>query len=110
MPNPEGYRKANRLMRMAAKFKLPIVTMIDTPGAYPGLGAEERGQASAIAENLKLMASLPVPIVAVVIGEGGSGGALALGVGDRILMLQHACTRSSRRKDARPFCGRIRAR
>jgi acetyl-CoA carboxylase carboxyl transferase subunit alpha len=90
MPNPEGYRKANRLMRMAAKFRLPIVTMIDTPGAYPGLGAEERGQASAIAENLKLMASLPVPIVAVVIGEGGSGGALALGVGDRILMLQHA--------------------
>ena len=90
MPNPEGYRKANRLMRMAAKFKLPIVTMIDTPGAYPGLGAEERGQAQAIAENLKLMSSLPVPIVSVVIGEGGSGGALALGVSDRILMLQHA--------------------
>ncbi|HET6463900.1 MAG TPA: acetyl-CoA carboxylase carboxyltransferase subunit alpha [Candidatus Krumholzibacteria bacterium] len=90
MPNPEGYRKAHRLMRMAAKFKLPIVTMIDTPGAYPGLGAEERGQAQAIAENLKLMASLPVPIVCVVIGEGGSGGALALGVADRILMLQHA--------------------
>ena len=90
MPNPEGYRKANRLMRLAAKFKLPIVTMIDTPGAYPGLGAEERGQAQAIAENLKLMASLPVPIVCVVIGEGGSGGALALGVADRILMLQHA--------------------
>jgi acetyl-CoA carboxylase carboxyl transferase subunit alpha len=90
MPNPEGYRKANRLMRMAAKFKLPIVTMIDTPGAYPGLGAEERGQAQAIAENLKLMASLEVPIVSVVIGEGGSGGALALGVSDRILMLQHA--------------------
>ena len=90
MPNPEGYRKANRLMRMAAKFKLPVVTMIDTPGAYPGLGAEERGQAQAIAENLKLMASLPVPIVSVVIGEGGSGGALALGVSDRILMLQHA--------------------
>jgi acetyl-CoA carboxylase carboxyl transferase subunit alpha len=90
MPHPEGYRKANRLMRMAAKFKLPIVTMIDTPGAYPGLGAEERGQAQAIAENLKLMAGLPVPIVSVVIGEGGSGGALALGVSDRILMLQHA--------------------
>lgn len=90
MPNPEGYRKANRLMRMAAKFKLPIVTLIDTPGAYPGLGAEERGQAQAIAENLKLMAGLPVPIVSVVIGEGGSGGALALGVSDRILMLQHA--------------------
>ena len=90
MPNPEGYRKANRLMRMAAKFKLPVVTLIDTPGAYPGLGAEERGQAQAIAENLKLMATLPVPIVSVVIGEGGSGGALALGVTDRILMLQHA--------------------
>jgi acetyl-CoA carboxylase carboxyl transferase subunit alpha len=90
MSNPEGYRKANRLMRMAAKFKLPIVTMIDTPGAYPGLGAEERGQAQAIAENLKLMANLPVPIVSVVIGEGGSGGALALGVADRIIMLQHA--------------------
>jgi acetyl-CoA carboxylase carboxyl transferase subunit alpha len=90
MPNPEGYRKANRLMRLAEKFGLPIVTLIDTPGAYPGLGAEERGQALAIAENLKLMASLKVPIVSVVIGEGGSGGALALGVSDRILMLQHA--------------------
>lgn len=90
MANPEGYRKANRLMRMAAKFKLPVVTLIDTPGAYPGLGAEERGQAQAIAENLKLMSSLPVPIVSVVIGEGGSGGALALGVSDRIIMLQHA--------------------
>jgi acetyl-CoA carboxylase carboxyl transferase subunit alpha len=90
MPNPEGYRKANRLMRMAAKFKLPVLTLIDTPGAYPGLGAEERGQAQAIAENLKLMAGLPVPIVSVVIGEGGSGGALALGVSDRIIMLQHA--------------------
>ena len=90
MPNPEGYRKAHRLMRLAAKFKLPVVTLIDTPGAYPGLGAEERGQALAIAENLKLMAGLPVPIVSVVIGEGGSGGALALGVSDRILMLQYA--------------------
>ncbi len=90
MPNPEGYRKANRLMRLAEKFNLPVVTLIDTPGAYPGLGAEERGQALAIAENLKLMASLKVPIVSVVIGEGGSGGALALGVSDRILMLQHA--------------------
>ncbi len=90
MPNPEGYRKANRLMRLADKFNLPIVTLIDTPGAYPGLGAEERGQALAIAENLKLMASLRVPIVSVVIGEGGSGGALALGVSDRILMLQYA--------------------
>ena len=90
MPNPEGYRKANRLMRLAEKFGLPVITLIDTPGAYPGLGAEERGQALAIAENLKLMASLKVPIVSVVIGEGGSGGALALGVSDRILMLQHA--------------------
>jgi acetyl-CoA carboxylase carboxyl transferase subunit alpha len=90
MPNPEGYRKANRLMRLAEKFNLPIVTLIDTPGAYPGLGAEERGQALAIAENLKLMASLKVPVVSVVIGEGGSGGALALGVSDRILMLQNA--------------------
>ncbi len=90
MPQPEGYRKANRLMRMAEKFRLPIVTLIDTPGAYPGLGAEERGQALAIAENLKMMAGLRVPIVSVVIGEGGSGGALALGVSDRIIMLQNA--------------------
>ncbi len=90
MPQPEGYRKANRLMRVAEKFHLPIVTLIDTPGAYPGLGAEECGQALAIAENLKLMAGLRVPIVSVVIGEGGSGGALALGVSDRIIMLQHA--------------------
>jgi acetyl-CoA carboxylase carboxyl transferase subunit alpha len=90
MPQPDGYRKANRLMRLAEKFNLPIVTLIDTPGAYPGLGAEERGQALAIAENLKLMAGLKVPVGSVVIGEGGSGGALALGVADRILMLQHA--------------------
>jgi acetyl-CoA carboxylase carboxyl transferase subunit alpha len=90
MPNPEGYRKTQRLMRMAEKFRLPIVTLIDTPGAYPGLGAEERGQAQAIAENLKLMAGLDVPIVSVVIGEGGSGGALALGVADRILMLEYS--------------------
>ncbi len=90
MPQPEGYRKANRLMRLAEKFELPIVTLIDTPGAYPGLGAEERGQALAIAENLKLMAGLKVPVVSVVIGEGGSGGALALGVSDRIIMLQNA--------------------
>jgi len=90
MPNPEGYRKAMRLMKTAEKFRLPIVTFIDTPGAYPGIGAEERGQALAIAENLKLMAGLAVPIVSVVIGEGGSGGALALGVTDRILMLKYA--------------------
>ena len=90
MPHPEGYRKALRLMRMAEKFGRPIVTFIDTPGAYPGLGAEERGQAEAIAMNLREMARLRVPIVSVVIGEGGSGGALALGVTDRILMLEHS--------------------
>jgi acetyl-CoA carboxylase carboxyl transferase subunit alpha len=88
MSGPEGYRKAKRLMEMAARFSLPIITFIDTPGAYPGIGAEERGQAEAIAKNLEVMAGLPVPIIAVVIGEGGSGGALALGVANRILMLQ----------------------
>jgi acetyl-CoA carboxylase carboxyl transferase subunit alpha len=90
MPHPEGYRKALRLMKLAAKFGLPIVTLIDTPGAYPGVGAEERGQAQAIAMNLKEMAGMRVPIVSVVIGEGGSGGALALGVSDRILMLEYS--------------------
>ncbi len=90
MPNPEGYRKALRLMKMAAKFGKPVVTLLDTPGAYPGLEAEERGQAEAIAKNLLEMARLPVPIVVVVIGEGASGGALGLGVGDRILMLENA--------------------
>jgi acetyl-CoA carboxylase carboxyl transferase subunit alpha len=90
MPHPEGYRKALRLMKLAAKFGLPIVTLIDTPGAYPGVGAEERGQAGAIAMNLREMAGLRVPIVSVVIGEGGSGGALALGVSDRILMLEYS--------------------
>jgi len=90
MPHPEGYRKAERLMDMAAKFRKPVVTFIDTPGAYPGVGAEERGQAEAIARNLKLMAGLPVPIVAVVTGEGGSGGALAIGMGNRVLMLEYA--------------------
>ena len=90
MPKPEGYRKAQRLMRMAEKFSLPIVTFIDTPGAYPGLGAEERGQSEAIASSLYLMAQLRTPIVSVVIGEGGSGGALAIGVGDRLLMLQYS--------------------
>jgi acetyl-CoA carboxylase carboxyl transferase subunit alpha len=90
MPNPEGYRKALRLMRLAEKFNKPIITFIDTPGAYPGIGAEERGQAEAIARNLLVMSSLKVPIVSVVIGEGGSGGALAIGVADRLLMLQHA--------------------
>ncbi|MFT6067584.1 MAG: acetyl-CoA carboxylase carboxyl transferase subunit alpha [Methylophilaceae bacterium] len=90
MPRPEGYRKALRLFRLAEKFKLPIVTLIDTPGAYPGIGAEERGQSEAIAKNLFVMAGLKTPIVGVVIGEGGSGGALALGVVDQLLMLQHS--------------------
>lgn len=90
MPNPEGYRKALRLMRMAEKFHRPIITFIDTPGAYPGIGAEERGQAEAIARNLLVMSRLRVPIISVVIGEGGSGGALALGVSDRVLMLEHS--------------------
>ena len=89
MPKPEGYRKAQRLMRMAEKFKLPVVTFIDTPGAYPGIGAEERGQSEAIAFSLYLMAGLKTPIISVVIGEGGSGGALAIGVSDRLLMLQY---------------------
>lgn len=90
MPKPEGYRKAQRLMRMAEKYELPIVTLIDTPGAYPGVGAEERGQSEAIASCLYLMAGLKTPIISVVIGEGGSGGALAIGVGDRLLMLQYS--------------------
>src|SRR5688500_3673337 len=90
MPHPAGYRKALRLMQLADKFGHPIVTLIDTPGAYPGIGAEERGQAEAIARNLREMARLHVPIIAVVIGEGGSGGALALGVADRVIMLENA--------------------
>ncbi len=90
MPHPEGYRKALRLMTLAEKFGKPVVTLIDTPGAYPGVGAEERGQAEAIARNLREMAGLRVPIVAVVTGEGGSGGALAVGMGNRVLMLEYA--------------------
>ncbi len=90
MPRPEGYRKAQRLMRLAERFQLPIITLIDTPGAYPGIGAEERGQSEAIASSLALMARLRVPVIALVIGEGGSGGALAIGVSDRLLMLQYA--------------------
>ncbi len=90
MPHPEGYRKALRLMQMATRFGAPIITFIDTPGAYPGLGAEERGQAEAIARNLEVMAGLETPIVAVVIGEGGSGGALALALADRVIMLENA--------------------
>ena len=90
MPNPEGYRKALRLMKQAEKFNRPIITFIDTPGAYPGLGAEERGQGEAIAKNLLEMSSLEVPIICVVIGEGSSGGALAIGVGAKILMLENS--------------------
>jgi acetyl-CoA carboxylase carboxyl transferase subunit alpha len=90
MPHPEGYRKALRLMELAGKFRKPLITFIDTPGAYPGLGAEERGQAEAVARNLREMAGLATPIVSVVTGEGGSGGALAIGVANRILMLEHA--------------------
>jgi acetyl-CoA carboxylase carboxyl transferase subunit alpha len=90
MPNPEGYRKALRLMEMAERFQLPIITFVDTPGAFPGIGAEERGQAEAIARNLMEMSRLHTPIVVVVTGEGGSGGALAIAVGDRILMLEHS--------------------
>ncbi|MEA2162845.1 MAG: acetyl-CoA carboxylase carboxyl transferase subunit alpha [Thermoanaerobaculia bacterium] len=89
-PRPEGFRKALRVMKLAEKFNLPIFTFIDTQGAYPGLGAEERGQAEAIAVNLREMAMLSVPVIVIVIGEGGSGGALALGVGDRVFMLEHA--------------------
>jgi len=90
MPRPEGYRKALRLMKMAERFNLPVLTFIDTPGAYPGIGAEERGQSEAIARNLLEMAELRVPIICTVIGEGGSGGALAIGVGDRTLMLEYS--------------------
>ena len=90
MPRPEGYRKALRLMQMAENFKLPVLTFIDTPGAYPGIGAEERGQSEAIARNLFVMARLRTPVICTVIGEGGSGGALAIGVGDRTLMLQYS--------------------
>ncbi|WP_126455533.1 acetyl-CoA carboxylase carboxyl transferase subunit alpha [Sulfuriflexus mobilis] len=90
MPRPEGYRKALRLMEMAERFRLPVLTFIDTPGAYPGIDAEERGQSEAIARNLFVMAELKTPIVCTVIGEGGSGGALAIGVGDRVLMLEYS--------------------
>jgi len=90
MPRPEGYRKALRLMKIAERFELPLITLIDTPGAYPGIGAEERGQSEAIARNLREMASLKTPVICTVIGEGGSGGALAIGVGDRLLMLEYS--------------------
>jgi acetyl-CoA carboxylase carboxyl transferase subunit alpha len=90
MPKPEGYRKAMRLMELAAKFSRPVITLLDTPGAYPGIDAEERGQAQAIAQNLREMSRLEIPVIAVVIGEGGSGGALGLGVGNRVYMLENA--------------------
>ena len=90
MPEPEGYRKALRLMKQAEKFRRPIITFIDTPGAYPGVGAEERGQGEAIAKNMMEMARLKVPIISIVIGEGSSGGALAIGVGDRVIMMENA--------------------
>jgi len=90
MPRPEGYRKAKRLMEMAERFKLPVFTFIDTPGAYPGIGAEERGQSEAIARNLFVMAGLKTPIISTVIGEGGSGGALAIGVGDCVMMCEYS--------------------
>lgn len=90
MPRPEGYRKALRLMQMAERFEMPVLTFIDTPGAYPGIGAEERGQSEAIAKNLQVMSRLKIPIVCTVIGEGGSGGALAIGVGDQTLVLQYS--------------------
>ena len=90
MPRPEGYRKAMRLMEMAERFKLPVLTFIDTPGAYPGIDAEERGQSEAIARNLYVMAQLKTPIICTVIGEGGSGGALAIGVGDRVMMMEYS--------------------
>ena len=89
-PHPEGYRKALRIMKLAEKFKMPIITFIDTPGAYPGIGSEERGQSGAIAENLLEMFSIKTPIISVIIGEGGSGGALALAIGDRVLMFEHS--------------------
>jgi acetyl-CoA carboxylase carboxyl transferase subunit alpha len=89
-PHPEGYRKALRIMKLAERFGKPIITLIDTPGAYPGIGAEERGQAEAIAENLMQMSTIKTPIISIIIGEGGSGGALALAIGDRVLMLEHS--------------------
>jgi acetyl-CoA carboxylase carboxyl transferase subunit alpha len=106
MPAPEGYRKALRLMEMAERFNMPIITFIDTPGAYPGVGAEERGQSEAIARNLREMSRLSVPVICTVIGEGGSGGALAIGVGDKVNMLQYSTYSVISRKAVRPFCGK----
>lgn len=107
MPAPEGYRKALRLMEMAERFNMPIITFIDTPGAYPGVGAEERGQSEAIARNLREMSRLSVPVICTVIGEGGSGGALAIGVGDKVNMLQYSTYSVISRKVVPPFCGKV---
>jgi acetyl-CoA carboxylase carboxyl transferase subunit alpha len=109
MPKPEGYRKALRLMKLAEKFNVPVFTFIDTPGAYPGVGAEERGQSEAIGRNLYAMAELRVPIICTVIGEGGSGGALAIAVGDVLLMLQYSTYSVIPPKAALPSCGRARS-
>lgn len=109
MPHPEGYRKALRLMKQAEKFKRPIICFIDTKGAYPGKAAEERGQSEAIARNLIEMAGLKVPVISIVIGEGGSGGALALGVANRILMLENSTYPLFRQREQRLFYGRMRA-
>ena len=108
MPDPEGYRKALRCMKIAEKFARPVVTLIDVPAAYPGVGAEERGQAEAIARNMREMSRLRVPTVAVVTGEGGSGGALALAVADRVLMFENAIYSVIPPKAAPPFCGAMR--
>ena len=107
MPHPEGYRKALRLMNLGELFRKPVLTMIDTPGAFPGVGAEERGQAEAIARNLKMMMMLRTPIINVVIGEGGSGGALAIGIGDRILCSSIRFIPSSHRKGVQRFFGKM---
>ncbi len=110
MPRPEGYRKALRLMKTAEKFGLPVMTFIDTPGAYPGIGAEERGQSEAIGKNLYELTRLRVPVLCTVIGEGGSGGALAVAVGDYVNMLQYSTYSVISPKAARLFCGKRRKR
>ena len=107
MPKPEGYRKSFRAMQLAAKFNRPIITLLDTPGAYPGIDAEERGQAEAIARNLREMARLAVPVICVCIGEGGSGGALALGVGNHVFMLENAVYSVISPESWRPLSGVI---
>lgn len=107
MPGPEGYRKALRVMKQAEKFHRPIITFIDTPGAYPGKDAEERGQGEAIARNLMEMSGLTVPVLAIVTGEGSSGGALGLGVANHILMLEMPCTQCSAPRGLPAFCGKM---